>query len=172
MALFLVQGGQIVQVIHRAVNLHTHKAGLGRVVQQLGVLALARAHHWRQDQQARILRHLQDGVHHLVHRLLADLHPALGAVGDADARVEQAQVVVDLCHRAHGGARVVPGCLLINRNRGREAVNGVHIRLFHLPQKLAGIAGHAFHIAALAFGINSVKGQRGLAGARQACKYN
>jgi hypothetical protein len=35
-------------------------------------------------------------------------------------------------------------------------------------QKLAGVGGQAFHIAALAFGVQRVKGQAGLAGATQA----
>ena len=43
----------------------------------------------------------QDLVRHLVGRLLLDDAAAHGAVRYADARVEQAQVVVDLRHGAH-----------------------------------------------------------------------
>ena len=46
----------------------------------------------------------QDLIDDLVDGLLLDLLAALGAVGRAHPGPEQAEVVVDLRHRAHGGA--------------------------------------------------------------------
>jgi len=61
----------------------------------------------------------------------------------------------------------VAGGLLLNGNGRRKALNHVHIGLVHQLQKLAGVGGQAFHIPALAFGIQRVKGQTGLAGTTQ-----
>ena len=106
-------------------------------------------------------------VHHLVHGLLADLPAALGAVGHTGPGPEQAQVVVDLRHRAHGGAGVAAGGLLVDGDGRGQALNGVHIRLLHLAQELPCVGGKALHIAPLAFRIDGVKGQRALTGARK-----
>src|SRR6185312_355518 len=39
-------------------------------------------------------------------------------------------------------------------------INGVNVRTLHLVEKLARVCGKRFYIAALAFGINSVKSER------------
>jgi hypothetical protein len=81
---------------------------------------------------------------------------------------QQAQVVVDLGDRAHRGAGVLRGGLLLDRDRRREPLDRLHVWLLHELQELAGIGGEAFHIAPLALGIDGIEGQRGLAGAGQA----
>jgi hypothetical protein len=50
----------------------------------------------------------------------------------------------------------------------RQALDQIDIGLVHQLQKLPRIGRQAFHIAALAFGIEGVKGQTALARARQA----
>ena len=98
----------------------------------------------------------------------ASARPVLGAVGVADAREEQAQVVVDLGHRADGGARVVRGRLLLDRDRGRQPLDQVDVRLLHELQELAGVRGEGFHVAPLALGIERVEGEGGLSRAGKA----
>ena len=66
------------------------------------------------------------------------------------------------------GARVVACCFLVDGDSRGQAGDLVDIGLFHLAKKLAGIAGKAFHIAALAVGVDRVKRQARLAGAGQA----
>ena len=92
----------------------------------------------------------------------------IGAIGGAGTRVQQAQVVVDLGHRAHGRARIVAGRLLLDRDRRRQALDQVDVGLLHQLQELAGIGRQRFDVAALAFRIQRVERQRRLAGARQA----
>ena len=89
-------------------------------------------------------------------------------MGLAGAAEEQAQVVVDLGDRAHGGARVLAGGLLLDRDRRRKPLEQVHVRLVHLPEELAGVGGQRLHVAALPLGVEGVKGQGGLARAGQA----
>ena len=82
-------------------------------------------------------------------------------------RPQEAQIIVDLRHRADGGAGIAAGGLLVDGDGGGQAVNRVHIRLFHLAQELPRVAGQALHIATLTLGINGVEGQGGLARAGQ-----
>ena len=81
---------------------------------------------------------------HLVDDLLDALaldRMAVGAVRDADPREQQPQVVVDLCDGPHRGARIPTRALLVDRDRRREAVDLVDVRLLHLAKELARIRG-------------------------------
>ena len=131
------------------------------------MLALAGANHRGQHLHPGALGVFLHRVHHLIHRLLADFLAAPGTVRNADACPEQAQVVVDFRHRAHGGAGVAAGGLLVDGDGGAQAVDHVHVGLLHLPQELPGVAGQAFHIPPLALGINGIEGQAALARAGQ-----
>ena len=51
------------------------------------------------------------------------------AIGRARACKQQTQVIVDLSHRADGGARVVAGSFLFDADRGRQAFDQVDIGL-------------------------------------------
>ena len=93
-------------------------------------------HQRRQDHEPRVLRQREHVVHHLRHRLRGERDAVLGAVRLADAGEEQPQVVVDFGDRADGGARVVAGRLLLDGDGGRQALDQVHVRLFHELQEL------------------------------------
>ena len=82
---------------------------------------------------------------------------------------KQTQIVVNFRHRAHCGAGVATGGFLVDGNRRAEALDVIHLRFVHLTEKLARVGGKAFHVAALALGVNGVKGQAGLPAAAQAC---
>jgi hypothetical protein len=66
----------------------------------------------------------------------------------------------------------VRGGFLLDGNGGRQAFDVIDIRLFHQGQELAGIGRQGFNIAALAFGIEGVEGEGGLAGAGQAGNHH
>ncbi|CAB4942539.1 unannotated protein [freshwater metagenome] len=78
---------------------------------------------------------------------------------NADARIEQSEVVVDLGDRSDGGTGVAGGRLLIDRDRGRKALDEIDIGLVHLAKELAGIGRKRLDVAALTFGVNRVEGQ-------------
>ena len=171
--LFLfVQLRRIIQLVELAVDAHAHKAALLRVFQNPGVLALARADHRREQLQPLPLRIRHHLIGHLVDGLLADLAAAFGAVRHAHARIEQTQIVVDFSYGPHGGTGISRRGLLVDGNGGGQTLNGVDIRLFHLPQKHARIGGQALHIAALSLGVNGVKSQAGFAGPAQAREHH
>ena len=165
----LVEHRQVVEFMDDAIHAYPHEALGAQFDEQVGLLALAPADHRGDDHQLGLFGQGQYRVHHLRDALgLEGVLGVVGAVGRAGARVEQAQVVVDLGDGAHRGARVVAGGLLLDGDRRREAFDEVHVGLFHELQELPRVGRQGFHIAPLALGVKGVEGQRGLAGAGQA----
>ena len=140
-----------------------HVALPAQVVEELAVLALAAAHDGREHHDAAAHRQGHHPVHHLLDGLGRDHVAALGTVRDPDPREEHPQVVVDLGDGADRRARVLGGRLLLDRDGGGEPLDRVHVRLLHLLEELAGVGGERLDIAALAFSIDGVEGERGLA---------
>jgi hypothetical protein len=124
------------------------------------MLALAILDQRSEEDDAAALRHLLDGLNDLTHGLLVDLAAAAGAVGYADARIEEPQIVIDLGHCAHRGAGITAGALLVDADGGAEAVDLVDVRLLHLAQELACVGRQRLDIAPLSLGIEGVEGQR------------
>ncbi len=87
--------------------------------------------------------------------------------GTPTRAVEEAEVVVDLRHRAHGGAGIPDGGLLLDGDGRGQPLDGVHVGLVHLFEELAGVRRQALHVAPLPFGVERVEGQARLAGAGQ-----
>ena len=126
------------------------------------VLALLAARRTGRGRGTAALRHREDAVHHLLDRLGRDLAPALRAVRLADRRVEEAEVVVDLRDRADGRARVLRRRLLLDRDRRRQALDRVDVRLLHLLEELAGVGREGLDVAPLPLREERVEGERGL----------
>ena len=91
----------------------------------------------------------------------------VGAIRLADARVEQAQVVVDFGDGADGRARVVRRRLLLDRDRRRQAFDQVDVGLFHQLQELPRVGRQRLDVAPLALGVERVERERALARAGQ-----
>jgi hypothetical protein len=119
-----------------AVDAHPHEALAAQLLEHLHVLALAVLDHRRQQRERVPSGSLQHLVDHLAHGLGGKIHAVVRAARDAGARVQQAQVVVDLRDRADGRARVVRRRLLLDRDRRRQPLDGVHVRLLHHRQEL------------------------------------
>ena len=154
-----LQGRQCVDLIHLAVDAQPRKALRAQLVEQIQLLALALHHQRRKDHDLRAFRQFQHMVHHLPHALRLQHQVVLRAIGVAGAREQQAQVIVNLGDGADGGARVVRSGFLLDGDGGRQALDQIHIRLFHQLQKLPRVGGKRFHIAPLPLGIQGVKGE-------------
>ena len=164
--LFVFLAGDVLrQVVENAVHPHPGKAGFSGVLKHLLVFALFPPDDRRQDDKPGSLSQGFHPVHDLVDGLTADFLTAPGAVGNAHPRPQKAEIIVDFRHRSHGGAGVFRGRLLVNGNGRGKAVDGIHVRLVHLPQKLTGVRAQALHIPSLPLGVNGIEGQTGLAGA-------
>ena len=141
MLLGLFEGRQLVKLKRLAVDPKAHIAlrlHIGKHVQKLAFFFACQG---RQNHQPGIQGERQHGVHHLAHGLGLQRQVVFRAKRRAGAGKQQAQVVVNLGHRADRGARVVRGGLLLDRDRRREALDQVHIGLVHELQKLARVGG-------------------------------
>ena len=160
------------QVVEDAVGSDPGKALLPGILKHLDVLALFAPDHRGQHHKPGALSQGLHPVHNLVDGLAADFLPAPGAVGNAHPGPQKPQIVVDLRHRANGGPGAFGSGLLIDGNGGRQALNGVYIRLIHLAQKLPGVGAEALHIPALALGVDGIEGQAGFSGTAEPRKHH
>ena len=167
-----IELGRLIQLHHLAVDAGAHEAARLQFLDELGVFALAFGDGGREQHQGGAFRMLKHGVHHLADRLRGEIDVVIRAARRAGTRVQQAQIIVDLRDRAHGGARIVRGGFLLDGDGRRQTLDGVDVGLFHHRQELPGVGRQRFHIAPLAFGIDGVEGQRGLAGTRQAGEHD
>ncbi len=157
----------VLETVQLAVDDDPREALRAQVLEQLAELPLAAADDGRQDHEARALSELEDLVGDLLDRLPGDRLAANVAVRHADARPQQAQVVVDLRDRANRRARVARGRLLVDRDRRREPLDRVHVGLVHLPEELARVRRQRLDVAPATLRVDRVEGKRGLAGARE-----
>ena len=162
--LVLVQGGHVVQRMEGAVHAHAGEAFGTQLLELVLMGAFLQFHQRRHDHELAALGQGHDVGDDLVGGAGLDGAAAGGAVHAAQTGEEDAQKVVDLRHRAHGGAGVARGALLLQRDGRGKALDLLHVRLVHLGQELPGIGRKGFHIAALALGIDDIEGQGGLAG--------
>ena len=163
----LVQRRGAVDLVELAVDLDAGEALLLQLGEFLAVLALAAAHDGGQQIEAGAVGQSEDTVDHLGDGLALDGKAGRWRIGHADAREKQAHVIVNFGDGAHGGARIAARRLLLDGDGGREAVDLVDVRLLHHLEELPGIGRKRLDIAALAFGIDRVEGERRFAGARE-----
>ena len=168
----LLQARRGIEVVHRAVDAHPRKALRAQLFEKVRLLALASGNHRGEHHQATVLRQLRQLVDHLRHRLRLERKAMVRAIGRAGARVEQAQVVVDLGHGADGRARVVARALLLDGDRRRKSLDQVDVRLRHQLEELARVGRQALHVAPLAFGVQRVERERALARAGEAGNHH
>ena len=70
---------------------------------------------------------------------------------------------VELGHRAHRRARRAHRVGLVDRDRRRNAVDAIDLRLVHAVEELPRVRRERLDVAALTFGVQGVEDQRGLA---------
>ncbi len=163
----LVEHDLLVEPAQLAVDFDPRVALEAELLEQLAVLAFAAADDRRHDHEFGPLLERHQPVDDLLLGLAGDLRPALGAVRNADPRPEQAQVVVDLGHRADRRARVARGRLLVDRDRRREPLDRVHVGLLHQAEELPRVGGERLDIAPLPLRIDRVERQARLPRARE-----
>ena len=164
---FLSSVGGLGQLHGLAVDPGPGEALAGQLAEQLGVLPLAAPDDRRQHLEPGALRQRHQPVDDLLRRLPADRLTADRAVRPAGSRVQQPQVVVDLGDGAHRRPRVAAGRLLVDRDRRRQALDEVDVRLVHLPQELPRVRRQRLDVAALALGEDGVERQTRLPGPGQ-----
>src|SRR5690606_23542559 len=132
---------------------------LPRGLEELPKLTLPPANERRQDLEARARVPAEHHVRYLRRTLLPNRPATVRAVRRTGARVKEPQVVVDLCYRTHGGARVVAGALLLDGDRWGKPLDHVHVGLLHQPQELARVRAQRLHVPSLPLGIYGIESQ-------------
>src|SRR6266511_1024710 len=117
------------------------------------------AHNRCQNEQATSLWQAQHLIHDLLHALGAYRLTTAGAMRHAQARKEQTEIIIDLCHSPYGRARIATDRPLLNGNRWRQAFDGIDIGLFELFEKLASVGRERFHIPTLALSVDGIERQ-------------
>ena len=143
------EAGNLAQVVDPAIDQGAHESFPAGPVEDVPELALAAAHQRGQHLDAGTFLHLQQLLDDPRGGLALDGEVAARAVRGAHPRVQQPQIVVDLGHGAHGGARVARHGLLFDRDGWREPLDRVYVGLLHDPQELARVRGERFDVAAL-----------------------
>jgi hypothetical protein len=165
MGMVLVELDVVGQLPHLAIDPDPGESLRHQPAQQLHVGALLAPHQRSQKLIAGAFGQGEDLVDHLIDGLGSDGALALGAVGFTGTAVEEPQIVLDLRDRADGGAGVVAGGFLVDRDGGGEPLDGIHIGLVDLAQELAGVGGKALHVTPLTLREDRVEGEGTLAAA-------
>ena len=118
----------------------------------------------KEHQVAGSFRLPQHLLRDFIHRVFHYLASALRAIGPARAGPQKAHEIVDFGGGGYGGAGIACGVFLPDGNGGRNALNFIDFRFLHPLQKLPGVGGKRFDVAALALGIHRIEGQRRLTG--------
>ncbi len=163
----LVETDVVLESDHRAVHARPGEAGAPDGLEDILMLALASIDERGQDEELPAFLERGELGHDLLRRLRLHVASALGAGKMTDAREEDAEIVVNLRHRPDGGARIRGSGLLLDRDGGGEAADGVVERLVHLTEELPGVGVQALDVAALTLGVERVEGQGRLARARR-----
>src|SRR5262249_52333995 len=153
---------RLVNAVALAVDPHPDKPGAADLLPERVVLLLAFALQRGHDVELRALGQRQHLVHDFVGGLRADPLPARWAVPLAESGVQDAEVVVDFRDRADGAPRALARRLLLDADRGREPRDVLDLRLLHLAEELAGIAGERLDVAPLPLRVDRVQRQRRL----------
>ena len=92
----------------------------------------------------------------------------VGIVAGGEAGKEELQVIVDLGEGADGRAGGADVVFLLDGDGGRDAFDGIDLRLVHAVEELPDVGREGLDVAALALGVERVEGERGFAGAGRA----
>src|SRR5579864_7331536 len=150
----------VLKVHQLAVDSGPGESVLDKLFHLLLELALAstddRGHHhhavfWRQRHHA---------LYDLFRGLARNRASAFRTMGNSNGGVQKAKIVVDFGDRAYGRSWAAAGGLLLDRDRGAQAIDAVHVGSFHLIEELPGVSRQGLDIAALSLGVNRVEGER------------
>ena len=163
-----VDGDLLVERSKDAVDAGAHEALACQFLEIFLEFAFAAAHDGSHHHDAVLGLQSEHVLQDLFGGLAGDLVAAGRAMRDADGGIQYAKVVVNLGDRADRRPGAAAGGLLFNRDGGAQAIDGVHIRAFHLIEELPGIGGQGFDVSPLSFRVNGIERQRGFSRTAQA----
>ncbi len=160
----LVEFGRLEREVELlAVDLDAGVALGDEVRKQVFELAFLVADDRRDDLRAGALGEFENLVDHVLCGLLADLLARDGVVLGANAGVQEAEVVVEFGDGPDGRPRVVGPVLLVDGDGGREALDGLDLRLVHLAEEVPRVGRKRLDVPPLALRVDGVEREGGLA---------
>ena len=93
---------------------------------------------------------VQDKLEYLLFGIFHHFLAGKIRIGLAGTGIQQAKIIVYLRCRTHGGTRIFIGGLLLYGNHRAQTGNLIYIGTLQIAQKVTGISGKRFDIAALA----------------------
>ncbi len=161
-----IERDTLLEADHAPVHAHAQVPLGGECGELLAEGSFTAAHHRGQHGDRGSGGQPPEPFRNLLRRLRGHRPLALRAVRAPEGREEDAQVVVDLGDGADGRPRMADRRPLLDRDGRAEPGHGLHVRLLHLVQELAGVGGEALHVAPLALGVEGIESQAALAGPR------
>ena len=143
MPLLLIQGHvpNLIQHENLAVDSDADKPRTTGGFEDIFVFALLAANLGRHQRYTAALFQIHDGINYLGNGLPFNRQAALGTMGHANPGKQQAQIVVNLRHRAYSGTGIVGDALLVDGDSRRKTLDIVNVGLIHPAQKLPGVGG-------------------------------
>ncbi|EDT04029.1 hypothetical protein BamIOP4010DRAFT_2430 [Burkholderia ambifaria IOP40-10] len=153
-----------------ALRLHARVAARGQPLRDFVLGRAFRQLDRERDDDARIVgaRALDEFRVDGLGRVMPHLPRGLAVEQLGRARVQQLQVIVELGHRADRRTRAADRVGLVDRDRGRHAVDALDLRAVHPVEELPRIRAEGLDVAPLAFRVQRVEYEARLAGARRA----
>ena len=148
-----------------SVDAQRRVAMLRRPLGKLGVVALAGHHQRGMDRDLASPVPPEHPIDDGVRGLRLDRDVAVGTVLGAEPHEEQAQEVVDLGHRPHGALVAAARGALLDRHRGRDAEDRVHVGSRRRLHELARVGVERLQVPALTLGEEDVERDGALAAA-------
>ena len=161
-ALF-IEGRDVIKIDHLTINAGPLEASGMECHQVFTVFTFTAADNRRHQIEAGAIFKPDQRIDHLADSLAADRQACRRRVGDAHPCPQQTHIIIDFSDRTDSRTRIARCCFLLDGNGRGKALDQIDIRLLHHLQKLPGISGERFDIAALAFGVNRIKGKGGFA---------
>jgi len=127
---------------------------------------------FERDEDRFALAVLEEVVADFLGRPFPDGFAAFGTGQRRHAREEHFEIIRNLRHGADRGAGRADGVGLGDGDGGGDAFDSIDLGFVHAFEELPRVGGKGFRVTALAFGIESIKGERRFSGAAQAGDNN
>src|SRR5206468_7893862 len=114
----------------------------------------------RQQNDFRLRLVSKDLIDKLLRRLPAQWLARQRIMRLAYGRKEDPQIIINFGGGRDGRSRIRAGATLLDGDRWRKSLDEIDVWLFHSIEKLPSISRETFDVAALAFGVKRVEGQR------------
>ncbi len=160
-AVFLAAWGLelVIEFLNDTVETDPNEALAAQFFKEATQITLFRLDDGGEEDESRALRQGKNALPDFCRGVFDELLAGGGVVWLPGDGVKDAQIVVDLRDGRDGAARVGCGVNLLDGDRGAEAFDEIDVGFFQLVQKLPCVGAKALDIAALAFGVEGIKGQ-------------